>query len=254
MTPATPRAPRYGSVPYLNARPLLDGLEDEVGPVRLEVPGVLAELLRRGEVDVALAPVVVAFDLPHLRVVPAGAVVARGPVRSVLLFSKVPLAEVRRVGVDTSSRTSAALLRVLFEHRWGARPRFTARDPDPDLTRLEEDAALLIGDPALRARWEGPPPEDLGRAWSDWTGLPFVFAAWLARDPEVAAQAEGPLTRAAVRGRADLERIAAEGAARLGLCPNEASVYLRDHLSFHFGDEERAGMERFRELRAGLLG
>lgn len=240
--------PRYGSVPYLNARPLLEGLAGEVGRVRLEVPGVLSRLLVAGELDVALAPVVVALDHPELVLAPAGAVVARGPVKSVLLFCRVPVEEAATVALDTSSRTSAALVRVLCAHRWGTRPRFVPRGPDPDLSGLEADAALLIGDPALCARWDGPPPLDLGSEWTEWTGLPFVFAAWFARDAAMAERVLPALGRAAQRGRAALDVIAHDGAARLGLEDAEAVRYLRDHLSFTFGDAERRGLERFAAL------
>lgn len=243
---------RYASVPYLNAKPLLEGLADEVGPVRLEVPAVLTRLLAAGEVDVALAPVVASFETPSLTLVEAGAIATRGAVGSVLLFSKVPPAQARTVALDTSSRTSAALTRVLFRFRWGSSPVFVPRSPDPDLTRLEEDAALLIGDPALLARWEGPPPVDLGHEWCEWTGLPFVFAAWLARSPEIAIEATSPLRRAAERGQARLGVLAAEGAALLGIDPEVSDDYLRRHLSFEFGDREREAVRRFRDHWARL--
>src|SRR5262245_50535631 len=208
---------RYASVPYLNAGPLLEGLADEVGPVRLEVPAVLVRLLAEGSVDVALAPIVAAFENPRLAVVDAGCIATHGAVGSVLLFAKKPPAEVRTVALDASSRTSVALTRVLFRHRWRAEPVFVPRDPDPDLRHLDADAALLIGDPALVARWEGPPPVDLGAEWRAMTGLPFVFAAWLARTPEFAARAEAPPRRALERGRHRLRELAADGAGRLGL-------------------------------------
>lgn len=245
---------RYGSVPYLNARPLLTGLADEVGPLRLEVPGVLARLLTAGEIDVALAPVVASFLDPSLVIVPSAAVVSRGPVKSVLLFLRRPLEEVRTVGLDESSRTSASLVRVLFAHRWGGCPTFVQRASDPDLRQLDLDAALLIGDPALRAVWDGPAPLDLGAAWSDWTGLPFVFATWLARDAAAADAARPFLDRAAARGRAHLDEIAAVGARQLGLPHDAVRRYLRDHLSFHYGADEQAGLERFRKLWAQTPG
>lgn len=245
---------RYGSVPYLNARPLLVGLAEEVGPLRLEVPRVLSRLLAEGEIDVALAPVVASFDDPRLVIVPSAAVVAHGPVKSVLLFGRRPPAEIRSIGLDVSSRTSAALVRVLCAHRWGISPSFEPRPPDPDLRRLEQDAALLIGDPALRAIWDGPAPLDLGAVWNDWTGLPFVFATWLARTREHADAALPFLDRAAERGRARLDDIAAVGARQLGLTHDAVRRYLRDHLSFHFEDAERAGLARFRELWARTPG
>jgi chorismate dehydratase len=245
---------RFASVPYLNAKPLLAGLADEVGPVRFEVPAVLARLLAEGEVDVALAPIVAAFETPSLTVVPAGAIATHGSVGSVLLFSKKPPAEVRVVALDTSSRTSVALTKVLFRFCWEASPTYVSRPSDPDLTRLDADAALLIGDPALVARWEGPPPIDLGHAWREWTGLPFVFAAWLARTPEMARAAGEPLRRAAARGEARLGAIAAAGASELGLSAAVAEEYLRERLSFEFGDAERAAVERFREYWRRLDG
>jgi chorismate dehydratase len=242
---------RYASVPYLNARPLLDGLAAEVGPVRMEVPSRLVELLRMGEVDVALAPVVAGFEDPSLRIVPAAAIAARGAVESVLLFCRRPPGECRRVALDTSSRTSAALVRVLFRERWRASPEFVPREPHPDLTGLDADAALLIGDPALQARWVGPPPVDLAAEWFAWTGLPFVFAVWHARNAETAALAEAPLRRAAERGRQDLDLLADDGARDLRLDRARMRHYMRDCLDFEFGDAERAGMERFRRLWAG---
>ena len=239
---------RYASVPYLNAKPLLEGLEREVGPVRLEVPAVLTRLLAEGEIDVALAPIVASFELPHLTLVEAGAICTHGAVGSVLLFAKGRPQEARAVALDTSSRTSAALTRVLFRFLWNVQPRFVARHPDPDLRGLAEDAALLIGDPALVARWAGPPPVDLGAVWREWTGLPFVFAAWLARTPQVAAEAAGPLRRAAQRGQAHLDDIARAGAAALGVEAAMADRYLRERLSYDFGDVERAAVARFRDL------
>lgn len=241
---------RFASVPYLNAAPLLDGLAEEVGPIRMEVPARLVELLREGEVDVALAPVVAGFENPTLTIVPAAVIAARGPVESVLLFCRKPPAECRRVGLDTSSRTSAALVRVLFRERWRVTPQFVARDPDPDLTQLDLDAALLIGDPALQARWVGPPPVDLAAEWVAWTGLPFVFAAWHARTPEAARLAEPALRRAAARGRGDLDLLAEDGARSLHLDPARMRHYMRDCLDFDFGPAEREGMERFRTLWA----
>jgi len=243
---------RYASVPYLNAKPLLEGLESEVGPVALAVPAELTRRLARGEVDVALAPVVAAFETPGLTIVEAGAIATKGAVGSVLLFSRVPPQEARIVALDESSRTSAALTRVLFRFRWNASPRFVSRPPDPDLTHLSADAALLIGDPAMVARWAGPPPIDLGHEWCEWTGLPFVFAVWLARTPEIAREAAAPLSRAAARGVAAIEAIAASGAASVGIDRAASLDYLTRRLSFALGDAEREAIARFRSYWAQL--
>lgn len=244
---------RFGSVPYLNARPLLAGLGNH-GSVRLEVPSRLVPLLAAGELDVALTPIVAAFDHPGLVLVPVGAVSADGPVESVLLFCRGRPEDARTVALDTSSRTSADLVRVLCRERWGCRPRFSMRDPDPDLENTPADAVLLIGDPALQARWRGPPPVDLAAVWRDWTGLPFVFAAWLARNGAAARAAESPLRAAAERGRAELRRIALAGAAELGLDPDRTVSYMTERLRYTFGDRERRAIARFRELRSAVVG
>ncbi len=236
---------RYGSVPYLNARPLLEGLADEVGELTLTVPSCLAAQLANGELDVALAPVVAGFEQPNLVVVPAGAVVAHGAVGSVLLFSRQPPHQARRVALDASSRTSAALVRVLFRHHWHAEPTYIVRPPDPDLVHADADAVLLIGDPALQAQWDGPPPIDLGAAWAEFTGLPFVFAAWHARNAAVAEQARPALERAAAAGIAALSQIAADGARSLDRSVDDMDHYLRQHLSFSFGEREWEGLRRF---------
>lgn len=238
---------RFGSVPYLNGRPLLEGLAAEVGEIETAVPSELTRRLRAGSIDVALAPVVAAFDDPRLAIVPGAAVGARGPVESVLLFCRKPPAACRTVALDLSSRTSANLVRVLFAERWGAYPTFLTRGPEPDLDMDPADAVLLIGDPALQARWAGPPPVDLAEEWVRWTGLPFVFACWVARDPETAAAAEPFVRRAIARGIGALDRIADDGARELGADPERIRVYLRDRLSFAFGDAERAGLDRFRQ-------
>jgi chorismate dehydratase len=203
-------------------------------------------------VDVALAPVVAAFDAPGLTLVPEAAIASRGAVESVLLFCRETPQAARTVALDASSRTSADLVRVLYQGLWRGSPRFFHRPSDPDLGAVESDAVLLIGDPALCARWSGPPPVDLGEAWTRWTGLPFVFAVWLARSPEAAAAAAPVLRRAAAAGRARIDAIAAEAASSMGLPEPRLRRYLRESIRYDLGPGERAGMERFRELRSAL--
>lgn len=249
---------RFGSVPYLNARPLLAGLLRDGRDVRLLVPSMLTKELRSGRLDVALVPVIAGFEDPTLVLVPGGAVASRGPVESVLLFTDRRPEDCRTVGLDTSSRTSANLTRVLFRDLWRGNPVFRPRDPDPDVGIDPSDAVLLIGDPALKAAARAAaagrttPPVDLGRAWTDWTGLPFVFAAWHARSPEIAEVAAPLVAESRSQGLSRIADLAADGARELGLDPAATGAYLRESLVFEFGNDEQRGLARFRERWSAL--
>lgn len=206
---------RVGSVPYLNAVPLIQGLRG----VRLAPPAELARLFHAGELDVALLPVVEAFDHPDLRIVPGIAIASRGACDSVRLH--VRRTPIRGFRPDPHSRTSNALARFLFPG-------------DGD------DAELTIGDPTFARPTENT--IDLGEAWFERTGLPFVFAVWLTREPERC----GFLAEAKAAGLARLETIAAEEAPRRGIDPERARIYLTERMRYDLGPDEQAGMERFR--------
>ena len=174
-----------GVIPYLNALPLVADLPRDLPGVEIVegLPSTLARQLRGGEIDVGLVPQVEACVLPDYRIVPGPCIACDGPVRSILLFRRVPWTEVRRIAVDRSSNSSVELLKVL--RRIDDLPDSPVESVPPDLGRLEGsdpfDAVLLIGDPALaaaRSSWER---DDLGELWKERTGLPFVFAAWVGR-------------------------------------------------------------------------
>jgi len=246
-----------GSVPYANARPLREGLDRRDG-VRLvlETPSVLARLLAAGDLDAALVPSVEVLRHPRRPLVPGGCIASRGPVASVGLFSREPLRPGMRVLLDASSRTSAALARLLLAGPLGA-PGCTFEEcaPEADPRTAAGDAVLLIGDAALVLGRRGLREADLGEAWTAWTGLPFVWALWAARDEEAAARAEPLLREARERGERRLPEIAAEEAARLGLARGVVEDYLSRNIRRDFGEEERRGLARFREecARAGLV-
>ncbi len=226
-------AARIGSVPFLNGRPLVDGLENVV----LMPPSQLGPALRAGELDAALLPVVEVFETPNLHVVEGVAIAARGPVLSVLLELRRPLREVRSLAVDAASRTSVALARLILEKREG-------REIDVRSDGSEADAQLRIGDRALEFRKAhmGAVVLDLAEAWVAWQGLPFVFAVWAIRGGYPDPRPLGALLRgAAARGCSRLEAHAAT---------EEELRYLRDHICYELGPRERAGMERFRGMLA----
>jgi chorismate dehydratase len=252
-------------VPYLCGEPLAAALRQPdaallVGDaVSLSacVPAQLLNELLAGRVDAAL--VSIGGILPHqeLTILPDMAIASRGPVMSIQLYAKKPLDRVRTVALDSSSRSAVALTRTLFAEAWMAEPEFITRPPDLPSMLSQADAALLIGNPALRTNvrldrgeWSslGLERHDLGKAWDDMTGLPFVYAAWAARPGIDHERLTGVLQRAKTWGMRRLNMLAGRGARDLGLPQETADAYLHDVIRFDLGEEERAGMEHFCRL------
>lgn len=232
---------RIACVPYLNAKPLLEGLED----VLLLPPADLVGKLVSGALDVALLPAVEVLRL-RLSHVPGIAIASPGRTDSVRLYHAVPLPEVRRVALDRNSRTSNMLTRILLEERHGLRPRYVMRDPSKGLSFKAVDAAVTIGDTSFRAA--GVPFLDLGSEWKAFTGRPFVYALWAHRPGHPKAREIARVLRAAKRrGTARIPEIARREAARLGLTPAYCRKYLTDFITFDLGPAERAGLKLFGE-------
>ena len=251
---------RIGVVDYVNSRPLARGLEKERASGRFELrylsPARIADQLAAGELDVGLLPSIELARIAGLAVVPGIAIAATHEVRSVLLVSQVPIAEIRRLAVDENSRTSAALVRILLEERYGLRPA-----TEPAAPRLAEmlagaDAALLIGDPALRVDRERYVVLDLAGEWLELTGLPFVFAVWAVREERASLELDQLFARSLATGMAELESIVAETAVETGLPAAVLRDYYRRNLRFEMGATEQRGLAEFllRAERAGLVG
>jgi len=248
---------QLGSVAYANARPLLEGLGEEPGVrLTLATPAVLEDRLAAGDLDAALVPSIAWFRNPARVLVPEGCIASRGEVESVALFGRRRPGPGGRVLLDESSRTSSALARILLEGPLGAPGvRYDTCPPGVDPREVDADAVLLIGDRALVLDRAGLEVTDLGIAWTSWTGLPFVWAAWIARD-EAAAEAAAPVLRAArQRGRERREAIVAREAERLGLERDRMERYLGERIRYDHGEEEQRGLERYREEcgRAGEI-
>ncbi len=244
---------RVGAVSYLNARPLIVGLDgaDRRLSLVLDLPSRLAAGLAEGWLDVAMVPSIETLRRPEYAVVSDACVACDGPVLSVKLYSRVPPEQIAALALDEGSLTSATLVRIWLAERFGCRPRVeplligAAPDDSP------ADAVLVIGDRAMiDASHHFPHAWDLGEEWSRWTGLPFVFALWLAR-PHVDAEAWAEHFAAARdRGALRLEEIARRESPRLGVPEPVCLVDLRDHLRFRLGPREREGLELFRRLAA----
>jgi len=250
------RPVRLGAVSYLNVRPLVYGLErypDDVS-VRFDVPAVCAALLAAGEIDLGMVPSITHLDRPGDRVVPGVCIGSAGPVASVALFSRVPVAEIRRIALDTSSRTSVALTRILCSRRFGISPAFTSHPPDLPAMLADADAALLIGDPALflDPADHGVSKIDLGAEWTAMTGLPFVWAFWAGRPDAADDRTVGLLQHAAEEGMRRSDQIADDYCADRPELRALARQYLRNHLMFRLDSRAVAGLETYYREAAAL--
>ena len=249
-----------GVVPYLNAAPLTAELPPGVTCYAGD-PASLSQWLSEGRVDAALLPVAEALRGVGSGPIGRFGIACEGPVASVLAFHPVegaaPAAWPQDVVLDPASRTSVALLRVLLERRHGLSPRYvTADSPGPDPRARPDAMTLCIGDAAMARRkaWTGG-VLDLGRAWKEWTGLPFVFARWTAREGLGDADREAlerTLDPAAQRGLEQKDEIATRRAAAAGLTVPEARHYLSTSIRYAIGERSEAGVKRFADELAAL--
>jgi chorismate dehydratase len=265
-------AVRLGAVGYLNARPLVYGLERSSRfDVRFDVPSVCADLLHKGGIDVGLIPSIEYLRGPsgvgHYRIVPDLAIASRGEVASVALYTRKPMSDVRSIAMDTSSRTSVALVRVLCARLFKIQPAIESRTPDVTAMLADCDAALIIGDNALltdRTRdttYGGVSSEveaveriDLGEAWTKWTGLPFVYAFWAGRTGSLKAADVEALQKARDAGVLRSDEIARDYFPDAPVHQAIGARYLRDNIKYSLGDEERAGLELFYRYAAEVGG
>jgi cyclic dehypoxanthinyl futalosine synthase len=252
---------RVASVGYLNARPLYEGLDREPASARLCLecasPSEVARRVAEDEADFALMPVAAAATIGDLRIVRGCAIAAHGAVRSIAVVADRPIDTLDELAVDLSSRTSVVLARLVLRIRGkGREPRLIGCTPKDAIASVSgARGALIIGDPALDIEGRFPHALDLGLAWLELTGLPFVFAAWCGRKGALLPEDEGLLESAKRAGLARRDVIAEEHAARTGLSASSLRAYLRDAIRYDLGDAERRGLERFFDeaARAGLL-
>lgn len=278
---------RVGAVSYLNSKPLIEGLDELLGfsctqrcesaapngkagrrhqgcktvcerggELTLDVPSRLADDLAAGELDVALIPSVEALTGEGYQIISDACVAARGPVRSVKLYSRVPVGQIHSLALDEGSRTSAALTRTILHERYGVEPELRPFPLGSSLDDCDADAILMIGDRAMHEpSGDFADTWDLGEHWFRWTGRPFVFAVWVARDGIPTDRVSEVLTQARDRGVASIAEIAGRDAAGLGLTAASAESYLRRNLHFYFRRPERASLELFQQLAtsAGVI-
>jgi chorismate dehydratase len=253
---------RLGAVEYLNARPLVFRLDRHPRfDLRFDWPSRCAALLHEGAIDLGLIPSIEYLRPPEAargssayHIVPDLAVASRGRVASVALYTTRPMSEVRSIGLDTSSRTSVALTRVLAARVFRIRPELCPHGPDLVAMLHACDAALLIGDKALlsdggpmviRDREVEVEKIDLGELWRKETGLPFVFAFWAGRADAVTAADIEALHRTRDAALKVLESVSAEYFPDAPQLRDLGTRYLKDNIWYHLGPDERAGLDLF---------
>lgn len=280
---------RVSVVEYLNTAPLVWGFTD--GPLagrydlHFTVPSRCAEALRSGEADIGIIPAIEYQRMTGMVALADMAIASKREVRSLLVVSRKPIERVRTLALDTSSRSTVALVRLLARHRWKIEPEFFDADPDPSVMLQRADAALVIGDPALRvavkinalhaktAPSAGEPcctddPDatpvpgvtilfvyDVVAEWREWTGLPAVLALWVARREVATPAIAADFLASKAYGLAHIPEIVRQASDQLQLPEEEIDAYLRENINFDLDAENLAGLQRYYEecARAGLI-
>ena len=232
---------RISTISFLNTVPLMWDFEHGIAggdfDVSYTVPSACAAELQAGTADIGIIPAAAYAQIPDLVIVPNVAIAARRAVRSILLVSKVSLEKIRTVALDTSSMTSVALTKVLFDRWLGAGRSFTPMAPDVDAMLLEHDACLVIGDTALKVDRSRYLAFDLAEEWIRFTGKPFVFAFWAIRRA-VLSEASVDLATIFQKSRdhgllpENIDLIAREWSSRLGLSEAEVRSYLTENIHY----------------------
>jgi chorismate dehydratase len=246
---------RVGAVNYLNTKPLIERLTDFAPNIELtlDLPSRLADRMANAELDVGLIPIIEFFRGDNYSFVSNIAIGSRGPVLSVTLFSRVPWPEIRTVALDEGSRTSSTLSQILLRKRYGIHPEVRPLPIDSPAENLSTDAVLLIGDRAMRACLPGYRfAYDLGEEWTEWTGLPMVYAVWAIRGDTELEEAEKAFHRAKEYGLARAGEIAQREAPALGLDPGYCRRYLTNIIRYDLGPAELAGLKKFHQLAVEL--
>ena len=246
---------RLGAVGYLNARPLVYKLEqDPRFTLRYDFPSECARLLHAHEIDVGLVPSIEYLRGPQPYViVPGPAVASRGAVASVAIYTRKELRDVRTMAMDSSSRTSVALSTILLRRKFNATITATAMAPELEVMLARADAALIIGDTALFLDVPaGVQKIDLGLAWKEMTGLPFVYAVWTGWPGAMTPDHVAALQAARDRGVSQSDDVARAYYPDDPARQAEARRYLRDNIHCFLGWEELEGLKAFYSYAAEL--
>ncbi len=248
--------PRLAVIHYLNTLPLvwgmLHGPQRDVFDLSFSTPSACAEALKRNEVDIGIIPVIEYQRIPDLLVVPEIAIVSRQRVRSLLIFSKKDIREARSVALDTSSRTSVAVTKILFSEYYQTRPKFSDCAPDLDSMLRYHDAALLIGDTAMRANPKNLLVYDLAEQWHEFSGRPLVMAVWAVRQPVADRVSAKTFFDSRSYGFEHLEEIIESESNRSGWTREDIREYFTQDLDYSMSPDSLAGLGQFFDLARKL--
>jgi len=225
---------------------MLHGEQRGLFDLDFRVPAGCADALASGEADIGIVP---SFELTrqNLEVIPGAGIACHGAVRSILLISSRPASEIRRLAADSSSRTSVQLARVILERKYSATPEIVSHPPDLEAMLATADAALVIGDPALRIDPEELPFHvyDLGAEWVEMTGHAMVFAVWAGRREVVTPEVIQAFRDSCRFGHMRMEDIVAAESAARGFAPELVREYLTRHIVHELGPADYAGLNLF---------
>jgi chorismate dehydratase len=248
------RPVRLATVNYLNTVPLIWGMlkgeQRDRFTLDLATPAVCSASLARGEADLGIVPVAEVWR-NGWDTVPGCGIACRGAVRTILLLSRKPWDQVRTLAADSGSRTSVLLSRVILARQFGVEPQIRPMTPEAGPMLDAADAALLIGDAALRLDPErifeqlGAQHLDLGETWWNSTRLPFVFATWSGPRPQQWPWLGDALRASLDYGLAHLDDMVRQESARLGFEEGLVRDYFTKYIRYHVGPEEQRGLDRF---------
>lgn len=231
---------------------MMHGRERDLFDLSFAIPAECADRLAAGTADIGIVPSV-ELNRQKLEIIRGAGVACHGPVRSILLISKVPLGMIRRLATDATSRTSVALSRVILARKYGVEPECVSLTPNLSAMLERADAALIIGDAALAIKPAELPYHvlDLGAEWVQMTGLPMVFAVWAAR-AGVPRQDPAPFTSSLRFGLEHMEDIVRGQAPKLRFPEALVRDYLTQNIIFELGEREYAGLSKFLEYASEL--
>jgi len=231
---------------------MLHGEQRGMFELERAIPSECADRLADGRADIGIVP---SIELSHqkLEIIPGCGIACRGPVRSILLISKMPFHEIRTLATDSSSRTSVTLSRVILARKYGVEPLVTSQRPHLASMLEHSDAALIIGDAALVVNPSEIPFHvlDLGSEWTEMTGLPMVFAVWASR-ASFPKQDPAPFLASLRFGMQHIEDIARQEHAKVGISAELAQEYLTRNIVFELSDREYAGLKTFLQYASEL--
>lgn len=235
---------RVGAVSYLNTKPLIYGFEnglmkDEIDLI-IDYPANIAKSLLNDDIDIGLLPVAVIPQMSEYHIVSDFCIAGDGAVASVCLFSEVPLAEIKKVILDYQSRTSVALVQILIKEYWKINPVIANGEADFRAEINGSTAAVVIGDRALEQRKTSSYVYDLGLAWKDYTGLPFVYAAWISNKP----MSDDFINRFNLANQYGLDKLA-EVISNIKMPEIDLQKYFTENILYNLNEQRRRGLEEF---------